>query len=362
VLLLVLILVLLAFGLLVVALLSGSVLWAWVSVGVSVAAAAVLLVDWLHRRSAVRAGAQAGDAGSASGPAAPSTVPPPSLLRPPELHEHGAEPATEVLPVIRPDAPAPGTQAEADAVGLDERQGTQETVVLHAVPPSGSEEQPSGAHGGITSSGPNSSQSVTVGQDSDTTAATPEARKGGAAEADGDAEDTVTGVGSGAQPREAAEAPGHPLGAAGGSARLDLPPLGPDGAPPEEPRDAEAAGLVAPWARVKTLIAFRRGERRVEQLAAGAVRAQPQRLVTASGAAAARAATTATTAATAPTRRRQRKSIGLDHRVVRPAAAPVQDGTEAGAPPLAATNTSTRWGGAPTAVIRAPPSMPPARG
>ena len=61
-LLLVLILVLIAFGLLVVALLTGSVLWAWVSVGVSVAAAAVLLVDWLQRRSAVRAGAEAGDA------------------------------------------------------------------------------------------------------------------------------------------------------------------------------------------------------------------------------------------------------------------------------------------------------------
>jgi hypothetical protein len=27
--------------------------------------------------------------------------------------------------------------------------------------------------------------------------------------------------------------------------RSDLPPLGPDGAPPEEPRDADAAGLVA---------------------------------------------------------------------------------------------------------------------
>ena len=53
-LLLVLILVLIAFGLLVVALLSGSVLWAWGSVGVSVAAAAVLLVDWLQRRNAVK--------------------------------------------------------------------------------------------------------------------------------------------------------------------------------------------------------------------------------------------------------------------------------------------------------------------
>jgi hypothetical protein len=29
------------------------------------------------------------------------------------------------------------------------------------------------------------------------------------------------------------------------AARQDLPPLGPDGAPPEEPHDPEAAGLVA---------------------------------------------------------------------------------------------------------------------
>ena len=63
-LLLVLILVLIAFGLLVVALLSGSVLWAWVSVGVSVAAAVVLLIDWLQRRSAVRAGDRAGPGGA----------------------------------------------------------------------------------------------------------------------------------------------------------------------------------------------------------------------------------------------------------------------------------------------------------
>jgi hypothetical protein len=60
VLLLVLILVLVAFGLLVVALLTGNVLCAWLSVAVSVAAAVVLVVDWLQRRSALKAGAAAG--------------------------------------------------------------------------------------------------------------------------------------------------------------------------------------------------------------------------------------------------------------------------------------------------------------
>ena len=39
----------------------------------------------------------------------------------------------------------------------------------------------------------------------------------------------------------AAEAPRPPAGRGG----QDLPPLGPDGAPPEEPRDADAAALVA---------------------------------------------------------------------------------------------------------------------
>ncbi|CAA9377738.1 MAG: hypothetical protein AVDCRST_MAG66-64, partial [uncultured Pseudonocardia sp.] len=55
-LLLVLILVLIAFGLLLVGYLTSSVLWAWVSVLVSAVAALVLLSDTLQRRSAVRAG------------------------------------------------------------------------------------------------------------------------------------------------------------------------------------------------------------------------------------------------------------------------------------------------------------------
>jgi hypothetical protein len=46
----VLVLVLAAFGLLVTALVSSAMLWAWASVGASVLAAVVLVVDWSRRR------------------------------------------------------------------------------------------------------------------------------------------------------------------------------------------------------------------------------------------------------------------------------------------------------------------------
>ena len=91
-LLLVLILVLVAFGLLVVALLTGNVLSAWLSVAVSVAAAVVLIIDWLQRRSAVKAGR----AGAESTPAP----------RPQTSHED-LDPVTEVLPVYTPESDEP---------------------------------------------------------------------------------------------------------------------------------------------------------------------------------------------------------------------------------------------------------------
>jgi hypothetical protein len=249
-LLLVLILVLIAFGLLVVALLSGSVLWAWVSVGVSVAAAAVLLVDWLQRRSAVRAGA---DAGRAAPLPMAAAVPPPHVPG----REPVVEPATEVLPVVRPDASYPGSSpADADmaiADGLDERPGPQETVVLRAVAPPGSTKRPSGAPDGTASPDANSSQSVTnAGEDADrgerpdgSSIAPRQGETGDTADADAEAtvkvaaanrgEPSGTPTGSGAAPHAAG--PGAPA--------ADLPPLGPDGAPPEEPHDADAAGVVA---------------------------------------------------------------------------------------------------------------------
>ncbi len=149
-LLLVLILVVIAFGLLVVALLTGSVMWAWVSVGVSVVAAVVLLVDWLLRRSAVRAGAFAAvEAPARSMPMA------------------DLDPATEILPVV-PASARGGSVAEAPSVERTDRvPDAQQTVVMPVVQPPGSSARPSGAEATITSSGLLSSPSVTkTGSDS----------------------------------------------------------------------------------------------------------------------------------------------------------------------------------------------------
>lgn len=144
-LLLVLILVLIAFGLLVVALLSGSVLWAWVSVVVSIAAAGVLLADWQQRRSAVRAGAESGE---------PEPEPEPGTAR---ARYADVEPATEVIPVVGGAAAGGGTGTSI----FGARDDTQDTVVMPAVQPSGSPGRPSGADDSITSSGGNQSLAVT---------------------------------------------------------------------------------------------------------------------------------------------------------------------------------------------------------
>jgi hypothetical protein len=250
VLLLVLILVLIAFGLLVVALLSGSVLWAWVSVGVSVAAAAVLLVDWLQRRSAVRAGAEAGEA-VPTPPASP--VPP---LHTPE-RESAFEPATEVIPTVSGGAspydaaPPSGPDPAADG-RRDERHDTRETVVMRAFAPPGSTGGPSGADGGIGSSSPISSPSVTNadgdGGSSPAWGGAGSPREGdrGSTDVDPDSE-TVKVVGAPGREPGAAQhgAPDYAAAPPAAATRQDLPPLGPDGAPPEEPRDADAAALVA---------------------------------------------------------------------------------------------------------------------
>lgn len=154
-LLLVLIIVLVAFGLLVVALLTGNVLVAWVSVGMSVIAAVVLLIDWLQRRSAVKAGEEL-DSTSVAMPATPQ-----------RLSDY--EPATEVLPVIPagPSAAAP----EANGVGaypapaadarFDHVDDAQQTIVMPVIQPPGSAPRPSGAESDVTSSSGKSSLSVT---------------------------------------------------------------------------------------------------------------------------------------------------------------------------------------------------------
>jgi hypothetical protein len=162
VLLLVLILVLVAFGLLVVALLTGNVLCAWLSVAVSVAAAVVLVVDWLQRRSALKAGAAAG--------AQPAST----LLAPRPVAD--LDPVTEVLPVVPHGSGIDGEDVggadfgEGDTSGgrsseadtqYQPRPDGQQTVILSAIQPSGSAARPSGAEGPTTSSGGPSSQSVT---------------------------------------------------------------------------------------------------------------------------------------------------------------------------------------------------------
>ena len=175
-LLLVLILVVLAFGLLVFALQAGSVIAAWVSVGLSVAAALVLLVDWLQRRSAMRAGAASLEAAGER--------PPPRDRE----YEHDPEPATEVLPVIPPSGPVPvqgpgpgagdeptmvaarpggpGSVADPDPTRADggphggDDDGAK-TILMPAVQPSGSSTGPSGATKGFTASSGSSSPSVT---------------------------------------------------------------------------------------------------------------------------------------------------------------------------------------------------------
>lgn len=180
-LLLVLILVLIAFGLLVVALLSGSVIWAWVSVAVSVAAAVSLLVDWWHRRSAVKAGSETGAATAApQAVRAPSTPPPgsPPVGRAPADYY---EPVTEVLPAV----PAPGgppvsdEPATPEAAVADSTDGadtsspargssvfaagadSEATTVMPVVQPPGSAGPPSGAVEGDTRTNEPSSHGVT---------------------------------------------------------------------------------------------------------------------------------------------------------------------------------------------------------
>jgi hypothetical protein len=268
VLLLVLILVLIAFSLLVVALLSGSVLWAWVSVGVSVAAALVLLIDYLQRRSAVKAGTEAG---AVAGSSRTGSDP---------------EPVTEVLPVIPRSgsgtAESSGKAGEQDAstAMFDQGVDSQQTVVMPVVQPPNSADRPSGASQGTTSSSGDSSPTVTTAGpgrsgtgtpsgEADDRAGTPDggstsgaeegtakAHNGGRgtaaagsdekqrATAGSDATAVVQGSGaSTAEGSASAQKTGAEGTGAEGTAADSAPAA--DGEPPEEPRDAAAAAVVA---------------------------------------------------------------------------------------------------------------------
>lgn len=143
-LLLVLILVLVAFALLVVALVQGSVLWAWLSVAVSIAAAGALLVDWWQRQQTLKA--EDSPPGLGGGP---------RLLEPmsPSLDS-----ATDFIPV-QPRVEQ-GSTAVAGSL-FAPLKNDEPTVLLPFSRPSGSEEQPPGATSPATPWGGAPSRSVT---------------------------------------------------------------------------------------------------------------------------------------------------------------------------------------------------------
>jgi hypothetical protein len=76
-LLLVLALVIVAFGLLITAITASAMLWAWVSVGVSAVAAVLLVVDWSRRRRQAAAAEQVDDGYEQAGPLHESVRPEP---------------------------------------------------------------------------------------------------------------------------------------------------------------------------------------------------------------------------------------------------------------------------------------------
>ncbi len=129
-LLLVLMFVLAAFGLLLIALVTGTAAWAWVSVVVSVAAAGVLVFDWAKRRAAV------GDGDRVGAPLGVSDVVDPPTTMIPALGSR-TEPVTEVFPALRTSVAASGTSG----VEYARRDGAGDSQAA----PSGSSGQPSGA-------------------------------------------------------------------------------------------------------------------------------------------------------------------------------------------------------------------------
>jgi hypothetical protein len=110
----VLVLVLAALGLLVSALITASSLWAWVSIGLSVLAGVILVVDWLRRRrrSVAPASAAAAEPPEVSAPAEPDAEP--SLFTEPE------KPDEEEQTVLIPAAGQLGDPADTPEPDVEE--------------------------------------------------------------------------------------------------------------------------------------------------------------------------------------------------------------------------------------------------
>ncbi|TNC22656.1 hypothetical protein [Amycolatopsis alkalitolerans] len=114
----VLILVLGALGLLVTALITANSLWAWVSIGLSVLAGLLLVVDYVRRRAARRP-ARDVDAEPAEEPA-----------EEPESTEEPAKGDTKLLPEAEDDSGEPGVEETAPAdVEVVSKLGTEVVVV-----------------------------------------------------------------------------------------------------------------------------------------------------------------------------------------------------------------------------------------
>jgi len=290
VLLLVLILVLAAFGLLVVALVLASVTWAWLSVGVSVVAACALVVDWWQRQQVAKDEEEFLPPPSSVLPAAGEPVRGSSSVPPSE-----DEPVTEFIPVVpASDDHDPDRSAATLFIPQGVPDDSEQTVLLPQARPSGSVDQPPGASHPAPLLPRRQSRSVTATGSKEM----PPPPSGGLGDWPGLADDasgddpTVGPTGPGEDTngvaasagREAAQsslplppdtpavstpagsppAASAPLGSAptdgphtpavgngwpgsgaAPGAPTDLPPAGPDGEPPEETVDDAVAAAVA---------------------------------------------------------------------------------------------------------------------
>lgn len=132
----VLLLVLAALGLLVTALITGTSLWAWVSIGLSVLAGLLLLVDWLRRRKRADRGPDAeesedseaadSDAAEEKDEAVPAEEDAEQTALIPATGELG-DPADVPEPELEKPAAEAGPQSEAKAV-RDTPPGVEETA------------------------------------------------------------------------------------------------------------------------------------------------------------------------------------------------------------------------------------------
>lgn len=126
----VLVLVLAALGLLVSALITASSLWAWVSIGLSVLAGVILVVDWLRRRrrSVAPASAAAAEPPEVSAPVEPDAEP--SLFAEPEKQDE------EEQTVLIPAAGELGDPADTPEPDVEEKpaEETPAAAVAPAAP------------------------------------------------------------------------------------------------------------------------------------------------------------------------------------------------------------------------------------